>query len=111
DVDVGHRAIVEVVSSVPAPADEAGAEIAETVNDSAVEPDMRAPVALMEDEYTIDPTPVGRSPEVANFRSQHPCAWDPIVILAIPGPVARCPNIAVAWTDRLHIDRKRRRTE
>ena len=111
DVDIGHRAVVEVVSSVPAPADEARAEIAETVNDSAVESNMRTPVALVEDEKTIAPTPVGRSPEVASFGSQYPGARHPIVILAIPSPIARCPDIAVAGANRLRIHRKGWRTE
>jgi hypothetical protein len=51
--DIGHAAVVEEIAIVPVTAGEADAEIAETVIDTAVETDVRRPVAFMPNEILV----------------------------------------------------------
>src|SRR5271167_3955208 len=66
DVDVVHRAVVIELAVVPASAFVAMAEISVTVSDAAIEANLRSPVALMEKKSVTTPTPIRRSPEVAD---------------------------------------------
>ncbi len=68
DIDVHHVAVIEKVSALPATAEEAHAEVAETVIDSAIESDLRTPIAVIENVSAVVPPPIGRSPEKSSFR-------------------------------------------
>src|SRR5580700_6402408 len=63
DTHVVHGAVVEKLSVVPSSAFIPMAEVAESVNDSAIEADVWTPKALMENKYAATPTPPGRGPE------------------------------------------------
>src|SRR5271157_5364530 len=103
DVHVVHRTVVEKVSVVPT----------STLVALAIETDVRAPVAIVEDISVAAPTPIGWSPEQTGFRSHHPCPRHPVVIVEVIGvsPVPRCPEITIAGTERLLVDGKFRRSE
>src|SRR4029077_12360744 len=83
--------------------------ITEAVVDSAVEPDVRAPVARVK---RVDPAyeaPISRCPEQAHARRLRPGAGHPVVTSPAPGPVPRRPHVALFGTRRLVIVRQRRR--
>jgi hypothetical protein len=67
----------------------------------------------MEEIDAVVPSPIGWSPEVTRFRSEDPSAWNPIivVVIVVPGPIPRGPNVSLAGAQRLFIDRESRRTE
>ena len=109
DIDVVHRAVVVKAVVVPAPAFITAAEIAVAVIYAAVKANLWAPLTLMESKDSSAPTPVGRRPEKTRFRSQHPGTGDPKIIIPIPGPIARSPDIALLRADGLLIDGQRRR--
>src|ERR1035441_9862426 len=109
DVHVVHRTVIEEVSTIPAAASISLAEVTESVVDSAIEADFRAPVAIIEEESAVSPTPVARCPEEAFFRRHYPRAVHPVVIgdAVIIGPVSRGPEIAVSGANRLLVDWQR----
>src|SRR5579864_1005136 len=113
DIHVGDGTVVEEVSMVPASAFETFSEIAEAVVDPAIEADQWAPITVVENEPSVAPRPVWRSPEEARFGSEDPCARYPIIVIVVvaPCPVPRRPDIAVAGTDRLLVDRESGRPE
>lgn len=111
DVHIGHAAVVIEVASAPLATVEADSGVAETVVNAAIETDVRAPVAAMENVEAIVPAPPRRGPEHRD-RSDHPCARNPVVaIVIVPGPIAWRPKIAGSGTNRLRINRKSRRAE
>src|SRR5208282_132619 len=112
-VHVAHGTVVEKVSVIPAPTLEARTEVAEAVIDPAVETYVWAPVAVIENKSVAAPTPIGWRPQETDFRTHHPRARHPVVIgdVVVVGPVTGCPEITVAWTERLLIDRQRRRPD
>ena len=107
-VDVGDGAIVVVVSTAPVAAEEANAGIAKTVINAAVEADDWSPVAGVPKINTFGKSPVSRSPEQARFRSKHPSARDPEIVLVIVtvGPIAGSPDIVRSRADGLRVDRQ-----
>ena len=66
--EVHDRAVVEECSAVPITARESNTGITEAVVHSAVEADMRAPVAGVPGIDTAPPTPISRGPEQARLR-------------------------------------------
>ena len=110
DTDVVHRAIVVKAVVVPAAAFITAAEIAIAVIYAAVKTNPWAPITLMENKGSSAPTPIGWRPQKTGLRSQHPCAGDPKIIIPVPGPIARSPDIALLRTDGLLIDGQRRRS-
>src|SRR5229473_3056887 len=110
DIDVVHRAVVVKAVVVPAATFITAAEIAVAVIYAAVKTNPWAPITLMENKDSSAPTPIGRRPEETGFRSQHPRAGDPKIIIPIPGPIARSPDIALLRADGLLIDGQRRRS-
>jgi hypothetical protein len=113
DIYVVDGAIVEKVSAVPTSAFIPITEVSESVRNSPIESDVRAPPACMEKIYTAAPTPPRRSPEEADFGSQHPCARHPIIIsiIGIPCPVARSPDVTLSGARRLLVNGERGWTE
>ena len=111
DADIGHRAVVIEVSSTPLPAHKSHARIAESVVNSSVKTDVRTPVAGMPCIKSTAPTPVSGRPQHA-YRRHYPSARHPVVaVVIVPGPVPGRPEVAGARTDRLRVNRQRRRPD
>src|SRR5580658_1343471 len=113
DIHVEHSAIVKKVPIVPTTAFESNSEIAETIIDSAIEANRRPPIAVIEDKAVTTPTPIPRRPEKTDLGSQHPSPRHPIVVIEIvtPSPVTGRPEITIARTNWLFINRQRRRSD
>lgn len=103
--------VVEAVTA-PLASGKADSAVAEAVVYAAVIADVPSPVALMEEEAAMFPTPVAGGPKQARRRRGHPCARNPIVagLVLIEGPVAGSPHQAGFRARRLLIDRQRRRS-
>lgn len=106
--EVADAGVVEEAVAAPFATFITCSEVAESVVDSAIEPDMRTPVTVMEVVEATLPAPERRGPEETALRRQDPCAGYPVVALRTIGPVARGPDVAVAGADGLDIDRKHR---
>jgi hypothetical protein len=108
-----HGPVVIETPIVPASAFEAFSEIAKSVVNPAIKAYLWTPIPIVKSEPAIQPCPIGRGPKKSNFRSQHPGAGHPVIVLVVvaPGPVAWRPEITVAGAERLLIKRDRRRTE
>src|ERR1017187_5452334 len=102
--------VVEEMPALPATALIAVAEVAEAIVNPAIETYCRAPITIIENESAAAPTPIARSPKVADFRSHHPCTRHPI-ILTIPSPMAWGPDITVARTNWLIVNGNFRRRD
>src|SRR5581483_2300690 len=100
-IDTGHRLVVVKCSADPAAAHVSGADIAEAVVDSAIESDVRAPVARMEAIDAPDEAPVARGPEQPHLRRCDPGTRDPVIATGCVGPVARGPDVALHGARRL----------
>src|SRR5271167_1128014 len=113
DVYVIHRAVIVEMVVFPTPALVTVAEVTEAIVNSAIETDHWSPEAFMEDKPFASPTPPAGSPEKADLRGQDPGSRHPVVVakVGIIRPVARGPDVTVGWARRLHIHRKRGRTE
>ena len=109
-VHVIQRRVVEKMPVVPSSTFITSTEVTEAIVDPTIEAYGRAPIAFIEKKSVAAPTPIARSPEVPGFRSHQPCARHPIVVGAVPSPVSRRPEIAVARADRLRIIGQRRRS-
>src|SRR5206468_520613 len=73
-----------------------------------VKPDRRAPVAVVKVITAATVAPIAGRPEESDTRRKNPGARDPIITEIGVGPVARGPNIARGWAERLLVDRYRR---
>src|SRR5207302_5070487 len=112
-VYISDRAVVIEAITVPAAADVAEAEVSEAISNPAIESDLRAPIAVIENEGIVGPSPVWRRPQVTDFWSEYPGARHPVIILVVvvPSPIARRPDITLAGAKRLIVDRESRGTE
>src|SRR5712692_3094343 len=109
DVHVVHRSVVEKPVVIPTSALVALAKVSIAVIDSAIESDLRTPVAVIEDKSVAAPTPIGWSPQEADLRRHHPSPRHPVVIVVGVSPVSGRPKITIPRTKRLLIDRQFRR--
>ena len=109
-IHVVYRCVVEEMSTLPPPAIITVTEVAVAIVDPAIETYRRAPVAVIKEKPAAAPTPIARSPKVADFRSHHPSARHP-VIFTVPSPIARRPDITVAGTNRLIVNGQLRRSD
>src|SRR5262249_9685471 len=109
---IGHSGIVLECVSTPSSAPVTVSGVAKTVINAAVKTNCRSPVALVKHESAASPTPPSRGPKQTYPRRRDPHAWDPIivVIIVVPTPVTRSPDIARDRTGRLHDYRQRRRS-
>src|SRR5215472_10639410 len=105
-VDVGDGAVVVVIAAAPVAAIEASTGIAEAVVNSAVETDVRSPVAGVPNVESFTPTPIARRPEVTGLRGKHPRTGNPEIVrvVVIVGPVTGNPDVALARADGLRVD-------
>ena len=108
-VHIGHCGVVVVCASLPAPAVKADAAVAEPVIHTAVETDVRTPVAGVKRIHAADETPVAGRPENADGRRGNPGARNPVVTSRRERPVTRRPNESDLRTGRLLIIGQRRR--
>jgi hypothetical protein len=106
DVHVGHGTVVIKAVVLPSAAFIPVAEIAESITDAAVPPDVRAPIPFMEEKGTALPAPVAGRPEEADLGSFDPGPRNPVIVFvfAVPSPITRGPYIAFARAKRLLID-------
>ena len=107
--DVIVSTVVPEVATAPVSAVEAGAEVAEAVVNAAVVADGRAPVTGVPEVATGAVAPVAGGPEGVDVWRCDPGAVDPFITVAGPGPVAGGPDVAVARSDGLFVDRDGRR--
>ena len=118
-IDIGNmnaaeiidRAVIGKSAAVPASPEESDAGIAEADVQPAVKPDMRPPIAAVKGVYTIIPAPPGGRPKHAYRRGLNPGPGNPIIVVAIPGPVPGGPEIAWCRNCWLNINRKRWRSD
>jgi hypothetical protein len=97
DVDTAHihdRAVIKVGTAAPVTALESNTAIPEAVIHTAVEADMRAPVATVPGVDATAPTPVPGRPQHPGRRRQHPRARHPEITVITIGPISWCPHIA-----------------
>jgi len=85
--------------------------IAEAVIDPAIISNVRAPIAFVEEEGVVAPTPVSGGPKEADFGSFDPSAGNPIIVVTIPSPITRRPDVAIPRAFGLLINGERRRTK
>jgi len=109
DIHVVDGTVVEEMSAFPASTLEAIAEVAEAVVNTAVEPDMRSPVAYVEKKRGAAPTPPARSPQEARLRCQYPRARHPIVAVRAVSPVTGRPDVTLGGARWLFVHGKCRR--
>src|SRR5579863_8136629 len=108
-VHIHDGCVVEESPAAPFAAIKAFTAIAEAVVNATVESDFRAPVAGIPDVNTVSPAPVAGSPQQAD-GSDHPGPGHPVVAdVVAPRPVAGSPEIAGPGTERLLVNRQRRR--
>src|SRR5690348_2404277 len=110
-VDVGDGAIVEKLAPAPLAAVKADARVAVAVVDSAIEADVRSPIAAMPDVEAVSESPVTGSPEQARLGSEDPCSGNPEIAVRAVSPVAGRPNVTRAGANWLSINGKRRRAD
>jgi hypothetical protein len=105
DVHVVHGTVVIKAVVIPPTAFIPVAEIAETITDAAVPPNVRAPIPFMEEKGPALPAPVTGRPEEADLGSLDPGPRNPVIVfvLGIPSPITRSPDVTVAWAKRLLI--------
>ena len=106
DVDIVHRPVVEKVSVVPTAAFIAMPEVTEAVADAAIETDSGTPITFMKNESRAAPAPPGRGPQETYFGGENPGAGNPVIVVAIPGPVAGRPDVTIAGAKGLFINRQ-----
>ena len=104
NVDIVHRAVVVESPVIPVSAFIPDAAVSKTIIDAAVEANVLTPVAVVPQVSVIVPTPVPGGPEIAGFGSHHPCAGHPEVAFVAISPIARRPDIAFGWRDRLGVN-------
>ena len=110
-VYVHHRAVIEESAASPLAAAETYTAVSEAVVNSAIEANMRPPIASVPAIEAAREAPVTRGPKHAHRRN-YPCAGDPVVAaIVIPRPITRSPEIARTGTDGLRVYRQRRRTD
>ncbi len=88
---VGDGAVVVKVVTMPVAAEVADADVAEAVVNAAIEADVGAPVAAMEEVTVVVVPPVGRGPESAVVGRLDPGSGNPVIAVIAPGPVAGGP--------------------
>ncbi len=107
-IHVGHRAVVLIHVTAPPAADETDTTVATPVINTAVESNVRAPVAGIPDIEAFSPTPIARGPQHANYRRLNPGSGNPVVAVLPVRPISGLPNVAGIGWRRLQVHRQRR---
>src|SRR5216683_5689808 len=108
-VDVVDRTVVVEVSSIPISAFIAGTDIAEAIENPAIETHLWSPVTGIPNISFGLPDPISRSPKHPD-RGEYPGARHPIVSIISIGPISGRPNVTFAWTNWLLVNGQGRRT-
>jgi hypothetical protein len=108
---VRHGVVVGEDSAAPLAAEEADAAVAESVVNTAIEADVRSPVAGVPSIKAAPKSPVAGGPQDANTRRLHPDSGNPVVACVTVGPVAGRPVIAWRRQRRLLVNGQYRRSK
>jgi hypothetical protein len=108
-VHVIDAAIVVELIAAPIAAFVAAAHVAETIVHSAIEADVRAPVAVIPVIAVARVAPVRRSPKRTNIGRDNPDAGNPIVSGLRVAPIAGRPQVIWAGSGWLAVFRQRGR--
>jgi hypothetical protein len=114
DMNTTHvhgRAIIKERTTAPVTAFESNTAITEPVIHTAVETDMRTPVAAVPGIDATAPAPVPRCPQQSGRRRQHPSAGHPVITIVTVGPLAGRPHVPRRRQRRLHVHRENRRRD
>jgi hypothetical protein len=103
-VYAAHSSVVVEVVTAPIAAFISVAVVAEAVVDAAVEADVRSPVSGMPQITTITPTPPAWCPQQAIAGCDNPGSGNPVIVIAIPGPVSGRPDVIRSRANGLIID-------
>ena len=108
DVHVVHSPVVVEIVPPPVSALITFSTVPIAVIYSAIETDARSPVTVIPSVRSVVPSPVSGCPQIAGRRRKHPCARHPVIIFIVfaVSPVAGRPDIIVAGTNRLYVDRQ-----
>ena len=107
--DVHDRTVIKERTTAPITTLESNTGITEAVVHTAVEADMRTPVAAVPAIDTARPTPVAGGPEQARLRRHHPGTRHPVITVLAVRPIPRRPDVAHRRKWRLHVHRQHRR--
>jgi hypothetical protein len=69
DIHIVNRSVVEEFAAAPFPALEAFAEVSESVINTAIKSNLRAPITSIPNIEALVPTPISRCPQKAHFGS------------------------------------------
>jgi hypothetical protein len=92
--EIVHGRVVAEDAVSPVAALVAGAHIAETVIDAAVESDMRPPVSGVPNIKAVPPAPIPGRPEQTDGRRLHPGSRHPVIAVGSISPKAGRPDVA-----------------
>jgi hypothetical protein len=109
-VHLGDGGVVKEHPVIPISALVTDPAITEAVIDAAIISDVRPPISGMPNVETTIVTPVAGCPQQPDDRWEHPGTGYPVIVILTVGPVAWRPYVAGAWTERLLVNRKNRRT-
>src|SRR5215470_19368811 len=96
------------MSVLPTAAFIALTEISESVNDSSIKTNTRAPIAIVENIRAVHPGPIARRPQETRFGRQHPGTRHPVEVITVPSPVAWRPDVIRGRANWLHVNGERR---
>jgi hypothetical protein len=102
-----NRGIIVKGVTLPSAAMEARPKIAETIVDTAVEPNVGTPITAVPAIVASVIRPVARSPKESRSRRFDPGARNPKITVLSVGPVAGSPNISILRTVWLLVDGER----
>ena len=110
--EIVHGSVVRKHAAAPEAAFIAGARVAEAIVDAAIEADLRAPVAIVENVTAADEAPVTGRPQQAGGRRLYPSARHPVIAVGgVVGPISRHPEVARRRQGRLLVHGQRRRRD
>ena len=107
DVHIVDGTVIVETISAPIPALIAGADVAESVVNTAVVADILAPEAVVVLIHAAKKSPISRCPQEAHLRRPRPGAGHPVVALRSVAPISGRPQISIAGALRLRIFRQR----
>lgn len=113
NIHICHGAVIEKVVTLPPSAHEAVPEITESIVDTAIESNVRPPIAVIKHERAAHPSPIRRSPKEPRLGRHHPRTWHPVVVIAIvvPCPVSWSPYVTFSGAKGLLVNGQCRRAE
>jgi hypothetical protein len=105
DVHVIHCTVIGEVAMIPISAFVAVTYVSETVVHSTVKADMRTPISGVPNVGAFAPSTITGCPEEADLRRHDPRARHPVIPVIAICPITGRPNVALAGTKRLCVNR------